>query len=91
MTPSETISPDSSATSTSVCGGVRIRQERQAIWDNRSTLSCPRPRHTSRHSTQADRRYGVVHEGLSSLLTIWQTLTEKEMNRPMRTGTPGGV
>ena len=31
------------------------------------------------------------HEGLASLLTIWQTLTAKDLNRPVRTRMPGGV
>ena len=33
----------------------------------------------------------LTHEGLVSLLTFWQTLTAKDLNRPLRTRTPGGV
>ena len=33
----------------------------------------------------------LAHEGLASLLTIWQTLTAKDLNRPVRTRMPGGV
>ena len=33
----------------------------------------------------------LAHEGLASLLIIWQTLTAKDLNRPVRTRTPGGV
>jgi hypothetical protein len=33
----------------------------------------------------------LAHEGLASLLTTWQTLTAKDLNRPLRTRTPGGV
>ena len=33
----------------------------------------------------------LAGQGLASLLTIWQKLTAKEMNRPVRTRTPGGV
>ena len=33
----------------------------------------------------------LAHDGLPSLLTIWQARTAKEMNRPVRTRTPGGV
>jgi RNA-directed DNA polymerase len=33
----------------------------------------------------------LAHEGLASLLTIWQTLTAKDLNRPVRTRMPSGV
>ena len=33
----------------------------------------------------------LAHEGLVSLFTIWQTLTAKDLNRPVRTRMPGGV
>jgi hypothetical protein len=33
----------------------------------------------------------LTHEVLVSLLTIRQTLTVKDLNRPVRTRTPGGV
>ena len=33
----------------------------------------------------------LTHDGLVSLLTIWQTLTAKDLNRPVRTRMPGGV
>ena len=33
----------------------------------------------------------LTYDGLVSLFTIWQTLTAKDLNRPVRTRTPGGV
>ena len=33
----------------------------------------------------------LAHEGLASLFTIWQTLTAKDLSRPVRTRMPGGV
>jgi RNA-directed DNA polymerase len=33
----------------------------------------------------------LTHDGLVSLLAIWQTLTAKDLNRPVRTRMPGGV
>lgn len=33
----------------------------------------------------------LAHDELASLLTIWQTLTAKDLNRRMRTRTPGRV
>lgn len=33
----------------------------------------------------------LTHEGLVSLFTIWQTLTAKDLNRPVRARMPGGV
>ena len=33
----------------------------------------------------------LAHEGLASLFTIWQTLTAKDLNRPVRTRMSGGV
>ncbi len=40
---------------------------------------------------QALQQQGLTQEGLVSLLTIWQKLTAREMNRPVRTRMPGGV
>ena len=33
----------------------------------------------------------LTQTGLASLLTLWQTLTAKKLNRPVRTRMPGGV
>lgn len=33
----------------------------------------------------------LANEGLASLFMIWQTLTAKDLNRLVRTRTPGGV
>ena len=33
----------------------------------------------------------LANGGLASLLTIWQTLTAKDLNRPVRTRSSGGV